>query len=421
VAAARDPRPLIRDRALALGFDAIGFCRAELGPETRQRLVDFLAAGQHGEMDWLARRSEQRAQPRALWPEARSVIALGLSYAPEDDPLASLALHDRGTISVYARNRDYHAILKGKLKTLAQFVVARFGPEVKVFVDTAPVMEKPLAAQAGIGWQGKHTNLVSRRHGSWLFLGEIYTTLELAADAPHPDRCGTCSRCLDVCPTNAFPAPYRLDATRCISYLTIEHAGPIPHELRPLMGNRIYGCDDCLAVCPWNRFARVATNPGLRPRAELTAPYLAELAALDDSGFRTMFSASPIKRIGRGRFVRNVLIAIGNSGDLALLPAAAARVGDPDPVVAEAASWAMRRLEGDDGVSGLTKRSFSLAGHRTSVALEEQFWAALVAIATERGQALSALVTSVDAARTPGQTLASALRVVALKHYLPSR
>jgi epoxyqueuosine reductase len=421
VAAARDPRPLIRDRALALGFDAIGFCRAELGPETRQRLVDFLAAGQHGEMDWLARRSEQRAQPRALWPEARSVIALGLSYAPEDDPLASLALHDRGTISVYARNRDYHAILKGKLKTLAQFVVARFGPEVKVFVDTAPVMEKPLAAQAGVGWQGKHTNLVSRRHGSWLFLGEIYTTLELAADAPHPDRCGTCSRCLDVCPTNAFPAPYRLDATRCISYLTIEHAGPIPHELRPLMGNRIYGCDDCLAVCPWNRFARVATNPGLRPRAELTAPYLAELAALDDSGFRTMFSASPIKRIGRGRFVRNVLIAIGNSGDLALLPAAAARVGDPDPVVAEAASWAMRRLEGDDGVSGLTKRSFSLAGHRTSVALEEQFWAALVAIATERGQALSALVTSVDAARTPGQTLASALRVVALKHYLPSR
>jgi epoxyqueuosine reductase len=425
VAAAKDPRSLIRDRALALGFDAIGFCRAELGPETRQRLVDFLAAGQHGEMDWLARRSEQRAQPRALWPEARSVIALGLSYAPEDDPLASLALHDRGTISVYARNRDYHAILKGKLKTLAQFVVARFGPEVKVFVDTAPVMEKPLAAQAGIGWQGKHTNLVSRRHGSWLFLGEIYTTLELAADAPHPDRCGTCSRCLDVCPTNAFPAPYRLDATRCISYLTIEHAGPIPHELRPLMGNRIYGCDDCLAVCPWNRFARVATNPGLRPRAELTAPYLAELAALDDSGFRTMFSASPIKRIGRGRFVRNVLIAIGNSGDLALLPAAAARVGDPDPVVAEAASWAVRRLEGDDGVSGLTKRSFSLAGHRTSVALEEQFWAALVAIATERGQPLSALVTSVDAARTPGQTLASALRVVALKHYLqhylPSR
>ncbi len=419
MAAAKDPRSLIRDRALALGFDAIGFCRAELGPEARQRLVDFLAAGQHGEMDWLARRSEQRAQPRALWPAARSVIALGLSYAPEDDPLASLALHDRGTISVYARNRDYHTILKGKLKTLAQFVVARFGPEVKVFVDTAPVMEKPLATQAGLGWQGKHTNLVSRRHGSWLFLGEIYTTLELAADAPHADRCGSCSRCLDVCPTNAFPAPYRLDATRCISYLTIEHAGPIPHELRPLLGNRIYGCDDCLAVCPWNRFAHAATVPGLRPRAELAAPDLAELAALDDVGFRTMFSASPIKRIGRGRFVRNVLIAIGNSGDPALLPAAAERQGDPDPVVAEAACWAVRRLKGGDGVSGLTKRSFSLAGHRTSVALEETFWEALAAIATERGQPLSALVTSVDAARTPGQTLASALRIVALKHYLP--
>jgi len=349
VAEGKDPRPLIRDRALALGFDAIGFCRAELGPEARQRLVDFLAAGQHGEMDWLARRSEQRAQPRSLWPEARSVIALGLSYAPEDDPLASLALHDRGTISVYARNRDYHAILKGKLKTLAQFVVARFGPAVKVFVDTAPVMEKPLAAQAGLGWQGKHTNLVSRRHGSWLFLGEIYTTLELAADAPHQDHCGTCSRCLDVCPTNAFPAPYRLDATRCISYLTIEHAGPIPPALRPLIGNRIYGCDDCLAVCPWNRFARAAAHPGLRPRAELTAPSLAALATLDDAGFRTMFSASPIKRIGRGRFVRNVLIAIGNAGDLALLPAAAARLSDADPVVADAAAWAVQRLEGGNG------------------------------------------------------------------------
>jgi epoxyqueuosine reductase len=345
VAAASDPRALIRARALALGFDAIGFCRAELGAEARQHLVDFLAAGQHGEMDWLAKRSDQRAQPRALWPEARSVIALGLSYAPEDDPLAALALPDRATISVYARNRDYHAVLKGMLKTLAQFIVARFGPALKVFVDTAPVMEKPLAAQAGIGWQGKHTNLVSRQHGSWLFLGEIYTTLDLVADPAHPDRCGTCSRCLDVCPTAAFPAPYRLDATKCISYLTIEHAGPIPIALRPLMGNRIYGCDDCLAVCPWNRFARVASHPGLRPRAELTAPYLADLATLDDAAFRTMFSASPIKRIGRGRFVRNVLIAIGNAGDRALLPAARARLDDPDPVVADAAAWAVQRLE----------------------------------------------------------------------------
>ena len=346
MAAAKDARPLIRDRALALGFDAVGFCRAELGPEARQRLTDFLAAGQHGEMDWLARRSEQRAQPCTLWPQARSVIALGLSYAPEDDPLASLTQHDRGTISVYARNRDYHSILKGKLKTLAQFIVARFEPEVKVFVDTAPVMEKPLAEKAGLGWQGKHTNLVSRRHGSWLFLGEIYTTLVIDADAPHRDHCGTCSRCLDVCPTNAFPAPYRLDATRCISYLTIEHAGPIPLELRPLMGNRIYGCDDCLAVCPWNRFAHTVVHPGLRPRAELTAPYLADLAALDDTGFRTMFSGSPIKRIGRGRFVRNVLIAIGNAGDRTLLPAAAARLDDADTVVAEAAAWAVQRLAG---------------------------------------------------------------------------
>jgi epoxyqueuosine reductase len=347
VAAAKDPRSAIRDRALALGFDAIGFSRAELGPEARQRLVDFLAAGQHGEMDWLARRSTQRAQPRSLWPEARSVIALGLSYAPEDDPLASLAQHDRGTISVYARNRDYHSIVKGKLKTLAQFVVARFAPAVKVFVDTAPVMEKPLAAQAGLGWQGKHTNLVSRQHGSWLFLGEIYTTLDLAADAPHPDNCGTCTRCLDICPTAAFPAPYQLDATRCISYLTIEHAGPIPDDLRPLMGNRIYGCDDCLAVCPWNRFARAACTPGLRPREDLTAPHLEQLAALDDTKFRTMFSGSPIKRIGRHRFVRNVLIAIGNSGNPALLQAATARLGDANPVVAEAASWAVRRLQGD--------------------------------------------------------------------------
>jgi epoxyqueuosine reductase len=349
VAGVSDPRPLIRDRALALGFDAVGFCRAELAPEARQRLVDFLAAGQHGEMTWLARRTEARAQPCELWPEARSVIALGMSYAPDDDPLASLALRDRATISVYARNRDYHGILKGRLKTLAQFIVARFGPAVKVFVDTAPVMEKPLAAQAGLGWQGKHTNLVSRRHGSWLFLGEIYTTIELKAHAPHRDHCGTCTRCLDICPTNAFPAPYRLDATRCISYLTIEHAGPIPHALRPMMGNRIYGCDDCLAVCPWNRFAHATVQPGLRPRIELTAPRLAELAALDDAGFRTMFSASPIKRIGRNRFVRNVLIAIGNAGDRTLLPAATARLGDTDPVVAEAAAWAVQRLEGVGG------------------------------------------------------------------------
>jgi epoxyqueuosine reductase len=344
IVAAVDPKPLIRERALALGFDAIGFCRAELGAQTRERLMDFLASGQHGDMGWLASRARLRADPKQLWPEARSVIALGLSYAPEDDPLASLEQSDRGTISVYARNRDYHDVVKGRLKHLAQFVVSRFGPEVKVFVDTAPVMEKPLAARAGIGWQGKHTNLVSRSHGSWLFLGEIYTTLELVSDEPHRDHCGTCTRCLGVCPTDAFPAPYRLDATRCVSYLTIEHDGPIPLELRPLMGNRIYGCDDCLAVCPWNRFARATPHEKLRSRAELTAPLLAELVTLDDAGFRRMFAGSPIKRIGRDRFVRNVLIAIGNSGQSSLLPVAVRLKGDPNAVVAEAAAWACEEL-----------------------------------------------------------------------------
>ncbi len=295
-------------------------------------------------MGWLAAHADRRAHPRALWSEARSVIALGLSYAPGDDPLSTLQQPDRGSISVYARNRDYHDVVKGMLKHLAQFIVSRFGPDVKVFVDTAPVMEKPLAARAGIGWQGKHTNLVSRAHGSWLFLGEIYTTLDIPPDQPHADRCGTCTRCLSVCPTDAFPTPYRLDATRCISYLTIEHAGPIPHELRPLLGNRIYGCDDCLAVCPWNRFARATPHTRLQAREDLTAPRLADLAALDDAGFRAKFSGSAIKRIGRDRFVRNVLIAIGNSRDPTLTQVAERLRSDPNPVVAEAASWACDRL-----------------------------------------------------------------------------
>jgi epoxyqueuosine reductase len=346
VAAADDPRSRIRDRALALGFDAVGFCHAELGTEARERLAEFLASGQHGDMGWLERRAEQRSHPRRLWPAARSVIALGLSYAPREDPLATLPLADRGSISVYARNRDYHELVKGMLKHLTQFIVSRFGSDAKVFVDTAPVMEKPLAARAGIGWQGKHTNLVSRSHGSWLFLGEIYTTLELPPDEPPADRCGSCTRCLDICPTDAFPAPYRLDATRCISYLTIEHHGPIPQELRPLMGNRIYGCDDCLAVCPWNRFAQATPHDKLRARNDLTAPRLAELAALDGAGFRTMFAGSPIKRIGRDRFVRNVLIAIGNSGDPRLATVAAGLTADRNPVVAEAAAWACDRLAG---------------------------------------------------------------------------
>ena len=329
---------------MAIGFDAVGFCSADLGPEARTRLRDFLAAGHHGDMGWLADRADQRSHPRALWPDARSVIALGLSYAPEDDPLASLDQPDRATISVYARNRDYHDIVKGRLKHLAQFLVSRFGSEVKVFVDTAPVMEKPLGMRAGLGWQGKHTNMVSRQHGSWLFLGEIYTSLDIPPDPPHADRCGTCARCLTVCPTEAFPAPYRLDARRCISYLTIEHHGPIPVELRPLMGNHIYGCDDCLAVCPWNRFAVPTTHEKLRGRTDLAAPALADLARLDDAGFRALFAGSPIKRIGRNRFIRNVLNAIGNSADPSLRPVAEGLVADPDPVVAEAARWAAGRL-----------------------------------------------------------------------------
>ncbi|MBV8456886.1 MAG: tRNA epoxyqueuosine(34) reductase QueG [Acetobacteraceae bacterium] len=340
---------MIRDRALALGFDAVGFGRAELGPEVRARLAEFVAAGKHGDMGWLAQRTPERSHPQALWPEAQTVIALGLSYVPEGDPLATVRRSERGNISVYARNRDYHDIMKGMLKTLAQFIVARVGgPQVKVFVDTAAVMEKPLAQAAGIGWQGKHTNLVSRRFGSWLFLGEIYTTLELPPEAPHADRCGSCTRCLRACPTNALPEPYRLDAPRCISYLTIEHRGPIPLELRPLIGNRIYGCDDCLAVCPWNRFARTAGHVKLRAREDLDAPELQELALLDDTGFRARFAGSPIKRIGRARFVRNVLIAIGNSGRLELRRVAGRLRDDPDPVVAEAASWAWDRLGSRD-------------------------------------------------------------------------
>jgi epoxyqueuosine reductase len=274
------------------------------------------------------------------------VIALGLSYAPEADPLESLAWQDRATISVYARNRDYHDMVKKRLKALARWIVAQYADAgVKVFVDTAPVMEKPLAQQAGLGWQGKHTNLVSRTHGSWLFLGEIYTTLNLSPDVPEIDHCGSCTRCLDICPTKAFPSPYRLDARRCISYLTIEHHGPIPEEFRKPIGNRIYGCDDCLAVCPWNKFAATHQEPAFAPRAELTAPKLADLAALDDAAFRALFSGSPIKRIGRNRFVRNVLIAIGNSGDPSLQETAQALCADADPVVAEAAAWATAQLD----------------------------------------------------------------------------
>ncbi len=344
--AAADIKALISARAEALGFDAIGFCSATLPPETRQRLNTFISAGRHGGMGWMEERADQRAHPQALWPEAVSVISLGLSYAPEGDALANLSRPEVGNISVYARHRDYHDIIKGRLKHLAQFIAAR-GEGVKVFVDTAPVMEKPLATQAGLGWQGKHTNLVSRTHGSWLFLGEIFTTLALEPDAPHPDRCGSCTACQTACPTAAFPAPYQLDARRCISYLTIEHAGPIPEEFRAAMGNRIYGCDDCLAVCPWNKFAQAGREAKLAAREDLTAPLLAELATLDDAGFRQKFSGSPIKRIGRNRFARNVAIAIGNSAAPALLPTAQTLAADEDPVVAEAGKWAVARLHSE--------------------------------------------------------------------------
>ena len=334
------------ERARALGFASVGFAPAADDPVHGERLREWLAAGMHGEMEWMEARADVRQGPQAMWPEARSVIALGMSYAPGADPLALEDDTERARISVYAQGGDYHDTVKKALKALARWLVEQApGSELKVFVDTAPVMEKPLGEAAGIGWQGKHTNLVSREHGSWLFLGAIYTTLPFEPDSPHEERCGSCSACLAACPTDAFPAPYRLDARRCISYLTIEHKGPIPEEFREAIGNRIYGCDDCLAVCPWNKFAATAArHRAFLPRAELAAPRLAELLALDDAGFRRLFSGSPIKRIGRDRFVRNCLIAAGNSGHPDLSGPVRALLADPDPVLAEAATWAAARI-----------------------------------------------------------------------------
>ncbi len=338
------------EQARTEGFAAMGVCRPDAVPEAAGRLRAFLAAGRHGQMGWMAEREGWRGNPAALWPEARSVVMLAEAYTPETDPMAGLAQRDRGVVSVYAQGKDYHDLVKRRLKRLGRWLIEEAGGEIKVFVDTAPVMEKPLAQAAGLGWQGKHTNLLSRDLGNWVFLGAIFTTLELAPDAAEISHCGSCTACLDICPTRAFPAPYQLDARRCISYLTIEHAGSVEPELRALMGNRIYGCDDCLAVCPWNKFAVAAREIGYRPRVGL--PELAELAALDDAGFRARFAGSPIKRIGRGRFVRNVMYAVGNSGMRGLIPVAAARLADDDPVVAEAAAWAMGRLSQaqDDGV-----------------------------------------------------------------------
>jgi epoxyqueuosine reductase len=340
-------KSLLRAQAQAEGFSAIGICAPDAAPEAAGRLAAFLEAGRHGQMAWMAERQAWRGSAAALWPQARSVIMLAEVYGDHSDALAGLAQRDRGVVSAYAQGKDYHDLVKKRLKRVGRWLVeegARLGQpcEIKVFVDTAPVMEKPLAQAAGLGWQGKHTNLLSRELGNWFFLGAIFTTLDLPKDAAEVSHCGSCTACLDVCPTGAFPAPYQLDARRCISYLTIEHDGPVDLELRGLMGNRIYGCDDCLAVCPWNKFAVAAREIGYQPKVGL--PELAELATLDDVGFRARFAGSPIKRIGRNRFVRNVCYAIGNSGMAALIPVVQRLMRDADPVVAEAAAWAVRRL-----------------------------------------------------------------------------
>jgi epoxyqueuosine reductase len=336
----------LRDRlaaeARAVGFAGMGICAPDAVPEAAGRLRAFLAEGRQGQMGWLEEREAWRGSAAALWPQARSVIMLAEAYTPQSDPLAVLARRDRAAVSVYAQGRDYHDLVKKRLKRLGRWLTHQAPCEIKVFVDTAPVMEKPLAQAAGLGWQGKHTNLLSRDLGNWVFLGAIFTTLELPKDAPEVSHCGTCTACLDICPTRAFPAPYQLDARRCISYLTIEHKGRIEPELRALMGNRIYGCDDCLAVCPWNKFAAVASEMGYAHR--VGAPELAELVVLDDAAFRARFSGSPIKRIGRNRFVRNVLYAIGNSGLARLIPVAAALMADDDDAAADAARWAVSQL-----------------------------------------------------------------------------
>ncbi|KRB79379.1 epoxyqueuosine reductase [Sphingomonas sp. Root710] len=339
-------REAVRAEALALGFAACGFARADAAPESAARLDDWLESGAHGSMEWMEARKHHRARPQGLWPEARSLIMLGMSYAPREDPLRLAAEPGIGRISVYAQGADYHDVVKKALKALARWLVDRAGGELKVFVDTAPVMEKPLSAAAGIGWQGKHSNLVSREHGSWLFLGAIMTSLDLPPDDAHDDRCGSCDACQFACPTSAFPRPYVVDARRCISYLTIEHHGPIPLEFRQAIGNRIYGCDDCLAVCPWNKFAEdAAANRAFAARAELAAPELIDLLGLDDAGFRAVFAGSPIKRIGRDRMIRNALIAAGNSGRGDLIPPVRALLDDPAAVVRGAAVWALARLD----------------------------------------------------------------------------
>ena len=342
--ARQDPVEFLRQEAEAHGFYAVGVTSPGRLGEAGARLRDFVALGRHGEMAWMESEIERRADPRTLWPEVKSIIMFAMNYGADADPLESLSNKSSASISVYAQNRDYHQLIKGRLKTIAGRLKRLTRAEVKVFVDTAPVMEKPLAAAAGLGWQGKHTNLVSRQNGSWLFLGSIFSAAEITPNEPEPDNCGSCHACLDICPTNAFPAPYQLDARRCISYLTIEHDGPIPHEFRAAMGNRIYGCDDCLAVCPWNKFAETAREVKLQAREDLRSPPLVFLLALDDAAFRSFFSGSAIKRIGRERFIRNVLIAAGNSGDASLIAPIAEFLVADSPLLRGAAVWAFSRL-----------------------------------------------------------------------------
>ncbi|MDZ4776462.1 MAG: tRNA epoxyqueuosine(34) reductase QueG [Alphaproteobacteria bacterium] len=343
----------LKRRARDLGFDAVGVARADAPWPNGEALAQFIALERHGEMAWMASEAPRRAHPTAMWAEAKSAIMVGVSYGPDTDPLERLKEKSVAAIASYATRRDYHDVIKGRLKQIAQWLSVESGADVKVFVDTAPLMEKPLAQRAGIGWQGKHTNLVSREHGSWLLLGAILSAAEIEPDEAESDHCGSCRACLDICPTDAFPAPYQLDARRCIAYLTIEHAGHIPQEFREAIGNRVFGCDDCLAVCPWNKFAGAARDARLAARADIEEPPLAELAALDDAAFRTRFAGTPIKRTGRNRVLRNVLIAIGNSGDADLAASAAPHLDDPDAVVRGAAVWALRRLLDPAAFSGL--------------------------------------------------------------------
>ena len=367
-------KELIKEKALEIGFDAIGFTAPSLNSNTTEKFDNFISNGFFGDMEWMAKNAHRRRDPKLFWPEARSIIVVASNYGPTSNPLSDLNAFDRGNISVYARNRDYHDVLKKKLKTLGRWLGEHFPCELKVFVDTAPILEKPLAQNAGIGWQGKHSNLVNKGFGSWLFLGEVFTTLDLEPDTVEQDHCGSCTKCLDICPTHAFPAPYQLDARRCISYLTIEHKGHIPVEFRKLIGNRIYGCDDCLAVCPWNKFAKIASEIAFIPRDKLRLPLLEELLLLDDQSFRNYFSRSPIKRIGRDRFIRNVLVALGNSKTSEVPGILLKLLSDPAPIVRSMAVWALGQI----GDNKTVKASYEEIFVKEKDEVVQSEWAAVI-------------------------------------------